>query len=522
MHTRRTKRNTQHLHVNVPTKEIKPIESTASSVHEEEGKLLIPWLLFTPTAGDIIWLHRSPWQRGRQTASSSAMVILRLAPSFSLVRRPTTVSMQHSDLNTQRKRWRQPHVFLDTMDTTLCQSHKDSPLFPPLNQSVLAIICDDEPGTKLYPLTKRRSKSAIPVSAHYRIIDFVLGKDGFVEVLTTYQSAEDLSWFKGNADAVRRWLWLLEEHQVKDFLVLPGHHLYEMDYRKLIKAHRDNRADITIAMANNDRNYDASHDFLLHTSKNQFHGLMLAPASVHSPSAAVTTTTKYPVSNAENMGIYVIRRDILIELLQEQLPKANDFGTEVLQGAIALGMKVHAYMFDGHWNDLRNIEAFYQVNIESITRSMSTNFHGRHPAIYTLPNYLPPTTISNALIKDSIIGDGCLLNRCKISNSVIGTRTYVGDDAVIKKSVVMGSDIYEADVSWNTTKMQRSEIPVGIGEKAHVQNAIIDKNARIGKNVKIVNKDGVQECDREASGYIISGGIVVVLKNAVIPDDSIL
>uniref|UniRef100_A0A804IF45 Nucleotidyl transferase domain-containing protein n=1 Tax=Musa acuminata subsp. malaccensis TaxID=214687 RepID=A0A804IF45_MUSAM len=450
------------------------------------------------------------------------MVILRLAPSFSLVRRPTTVSMQHSDLNTQRKRWRQPHVFLDTMDTTLCQSHKDSPLFPPLNQSVLAIICDDEPGTKLYPLTKRRSKSAIPVSAHYRIIDFVLGKDGFVEVLTTYQSAEDLSWFKGNADAVRRWLWLLEEHQVKDFLVLPGHHLYEMDYRKLIKAHRDNRADITIAMANNDRNYDASHDFLLHTSKNQFHGLMLAPASVHSPSAAVTTTTKYPVSNAENMGIYVIRRDILIELLQEQLPKANDFGTEVLQGAIALGMKVHAYMFDGHWNDLRNIEAFYQVNIESITRSMSTNFHGRHPAIYTLPNYLPPTTISNALIKDSIIGDGCLLNRCKISNSVIGTRTYVGDDAVIKKSVVMGSDIYEADVSWNTTKMQRSEIPVGIGEKAHVQNAIIDKNARIGKNVKIVNKDGVQECDREASGYIISGGIVVVLKNAVIPDDSIL
>ncbi|RZR92361.1 hypothetical protein BHM03_00020645 [Ensete ventricosum] len=190
-------------------------------------------------------------------------------------------------------------------------------------QSVLAIICDDEPGTKLYPLTKRRSKSALPVSAHYRIIDFVvsncinsditkmyaltqfnstslnshisraysdvkLGKDGFVEVLTTYQSAEDLSWFKGNADAVRRWLWLLEEHQVKDFLVLPGHHLYEMDYRELIKAHRDNRADITIAMAKNDRNYDASHDFLLHTSKNQFHGLMLAPDSVHSPSGAVS------------------------------------------------------------------------------------------------------------------------------------------------------------------------------------------------------------------------------------------
>ncbi|XP_065006690.1 inactive glucose-1-phosphate adenylyltransferase small subunit 2, chloroplastic-like isoform X1 [Musa acuminata AAA Group] len=373
----------------------------------------------------------------------------------------------------------------------------------------------------MYALTQFNSTSLNShISRAYS--DVKLGKDGFVEVLTTYQSAEDLSWFKGNADAVRRWLWLLEEHQVKDFLVLPGHHLYEMDYRKLIKAHRDNRADITIAMANNDRNYDASHDFLLHTSKNQFHGLMLAPASVHSPSAAVTTTTKYPVSNAENMGIYVIRRDILIELLQEQLPKANDFGTEVLQGAIALGMKVHAYMFDGHWNDLRNIEAFYQVNIESITRSMSTNFHGRHPAIYTLPNYLPPTTISNALIKDSIIGDGCLLNRCKISNSVIGTRTYVGDDAVIKKSVVMGSDIYEADVSWNMTKMQRSEIPVGIGEKAHVQNAIIDKNARIGKNVKIVNKDGVQECDREASGYIISGGIVVVLKNAVIPDDSIL
>ncbi|WOL03636.1 inactive glucose-1-phosphate adenylyltransferase [Canna indica] len=489
----------------------------------------------------------------------------------SLLPWPNSVLMQHSDLKYQRTRLKQSHIFLDTMESNLYQSQKELPLFPPLNQarrfhafvvenplqSVLAIICDDDPGTKLYPLTKRRSKSALPVAAHYRIVDFVvsncinsditkiyaltqfnstsinshmsraysdagLGKDGFVEVLTTFQSTEGLDWFKGNADAIRRWLWLLEEHRVKDFLVLPGHHLTEMDYGKLMKAHRDSGADITIAIANRSRDYDTCLNFLVHNRKNHFQELKLTPDSVQNQSAVVTTASEYQNSNAENMGIYVIRRDILIKLLKKELPEAYDFGTEVIQGAISLGMKVHAYMFGGHWDDLRSLEAFYQANMESITRPSSINFHDRQPAIYTLPSNLPPTTISNGVIKNSIIGDGCLLNRCKISDSVIGKRTHVGDGAVIEKSVVMGSDIYQADEQRNIARMQGSIIPVGIGEKAHIQNAIVDENARIGKNVRIVNRYGVQECDREALGYIISGGIVVILKNAIIPDDTIL
>ncbi|XP_020532039.1 glucose-1-phosphate adenylyltransferase small subunit, chloroplastic/amyloplastic [Amborella trichopoda] len=397
-----------------------------------------------------------------------------------------------------------------------------------LTAGVSAIVLGDSIESQLYPLTKRRTKGAIPFAANYRLIDVVfsncinsnlrriyvltqfnstslsshvsraystmasvLGEE-YVEVLSPYQSAKDFhSWFQGNADAVRQWLWVLEEHPVKEFLILPGHHLYQMDYRRLLQAHRNNNAHITMATSANSTQVGNSKQI---NGKGQ----------------------------GESMGIYVFDKDLMRKLLLDYFPKANDFSSEVIPGAISLGMKVETYMHDGYWEDIGNIEAFYQANMEITkkTRAGSIFCNGETP-VYTLLKYLPPSRISCAQISDSIVGDGCILKDCKIHGSIIGMRSRVENGAVVEDSVLMGADVFEIDDEKRGI-MGKHGIPIGIGRESHVRKAIVDKNARIGKNVKIINVDNVQEADREAYGYFISGGIIVIMRGAVIPDKSII
>ncbi|KAL9377374.1 hypothetical protein Peur_028709 [Populus x canadensis] len=432
--------------------------------------------------------------------------------------------------------------------------------FSPVNQSVAAIVFGDGSESRLYPLTKRRSEGAIPLGAKYRIVDAVisncinsninkiyaltqynstylnshlsraysglgLGKDGFVEVIAAYQSLEEQGWFQGTADAIRRCLWVLEEHQVSEFLVLPGHHLYRMDYQKLVEVHRRSQADITIAALNSTRDQDPGFGTLKVNSLNEvaeFHVKserepMIVPSAQSSQAFNDNAYRKL-----SSMGIYLVNRDIMTKLLNEYFPQANEFGTEVIPGAISIGMKVQAYAFDGYWEDMSSISAFYQANMECIKGlNMGYNFYDKDAPLYTMPRYLPPSTIIDAVITDSVVGDGCILNRCKIKGTVLGMRTTIGEKAIIEDSVIMGSDIYQKDYIQRSSK-EGMAVPIGIGDETHIKKAIIDKNARIGRNVMIINKDNVQESNREANGYIISGGIVVVLESAVIPDGSIL
>ncbi|KDP29541.1 hypothetical protein JCGZ_19254 [Jatropha curcas] len=446
---------------------------------------------------------------------------------------------------------------------SLFMSNSQQPQYPmsppPLtNQSVAAIVFGDGSESRLYPLTKRRSEGAIPLAANYRLIDSVvsncinsninkiyaitqfnstslnshlsraynglgLGKEGFVQVIAAYQSPEDQGWFQGTADAMRRCLWVMEEFPVSEFLILPGHHLYKMDYQKLIEAHRSSQADITIAALGYIREPDPGFGLLTVNSQNE-----VAEFSFNSEKeprtviSAVKSSRKLNISNYgkfSSMGIYLVNREIMTKLLNNYFPDRNDFGTEVIPGAISAGLKVQAYQFDGYWEDLRSISAFYEANMECIKRSnMGYNFCDRESPLYTMPRYLPPTTISDAEITDSVIGDGCILNRCKIKGTIVGMRTKIGDGVIIEDSVIMGSDIYQKDY----IQKNGMHIPIGIGDEAQIRKAVIDKNARIGRNVMIINKDNVQESNREANGYIISDGIVVVLQNAVISDGSIL
>ncbi|XXG44604.1 hypothetical protein AAC387_Pa01g4359 [Persea americana] len=449
--------------------------------------------------------------------------------------------------------------------TGLCMSNarkseSQLPLYPPLDKSVAAVVFGDGSESGLYPLTKRRSEGAIPIGANYRLIDIVvsncinsnitkiyaltqlnstslnshlarayssngLGKDGFVEVLAADQSYEDQDWFQGSADAIRRFLCILEEHPVMDFLVLPGHHLYRMDYQKLIQAHRDNNADITIAVSCATRNQNASFGFAKVDSQNQVLELKekLKTMEQKPMKEKGSSKLKQDVHYLGSMGIYVIKRDVMMKLLTEYFPKANDFLSEVIAGAISMGMKVQSYTYDGYWEDMGSIEAFYQANIESTRKKSSAfNFYDRHAPLYTLPRYLPPTMVSDAVITESVIGDGCVFDTCKIDGSVIGMRTRIRDGAVVEDSVVMGSDIYQVDDVQSRMAEHGNDIPIGIGEQSYIRKAIIDKNARIGKNVRIMNADCVKEGSREDYGYFISGGIVIVHRNAVIPDGSIL
>ncbi|XP_031390884.1 inactive glucose-1-phosphate adenylyltransferase small subunit 2, chloroplastic [Punica granatum] len=434
-----------------------------------------------------------------------------------------------------------------------------SPPFPHMSQSVAAIIFGDgssESRRHLYPLTKRRSEGAIPIGANYRLIDAVvsncinsnitkiyaitqfnstslnshlsraysgvgLGKDGFVEVVAAYQSPENQAWFQGNADAVRRCLWMLGEYPVNEFLILPGHHLYKMEYQRLVEAHRKANADITIVALTADR---------ARARRSGFGTLKLDPKNTV---LKINCKEVESFENSEDVkcsaflstGIYLIRRDVMIKLLKECFPDENEIGEVVIQGAISLGMKVQAYLFDGYWEDMTSIGVFYRANMENTRKSNARfNFYDRDSPVYTLPRCLPPSIMSDSVITDSVIGDGCILNSCEIKRSVIGMRTRVEDGAMVDDSVIMGSDTYEWDVQRNSIngKSCAGVPPIGIGANTHIWKSIVDKNARIGKNVTIINRDSVQEGDREAEGYVIKDGIVVVLRGAVIPDGSIL
>ncbi|KAK4387865.1 Inactive glucose-1-phosphate adenylyltransferase small subunit, chloroplastic [Sesamum angolense] len=438
-----------------------------------------------------------------------------------------------------------PSLFIKNSQQPECSNS----LFPPANQSVAAIVFGDGSShSRLYPLTKRRSEAAIPIAGNYRLIDSVvsncinsditkiyaltqfnstslnshlaraysgarLSKEGFVEVIAAYQSPEDNGWFQGTADAIRRCLWCWK-YPFVEFLVLPGHHLYKMDYQRLVDAHRQSKADITVSVFSRTKDEDFGFGIFKLNAENQVLEFRENPGTnAVLKSISVENLANFDENvnyNFPSMGIYVINRDIMIKLLTEHFPTATDLKSQVIPGAISLGMKVHAYQFDGYWEDMGSIAAYYRANMETIRRTNKAyNFYDRASPMYTLPRHLPPSLVTDAVITDSVIGDGCILCKCRIRGTVVGMRTRIGDDAVIEES----NGVSEGEATG---------IPVGIGEGSHIRKAIIDKNARIGKNVMIVNKDSVQEGNMEANGYIISGGIVVVIRSAVIPDGSIL
>jgi glucose-1-phosphate adenylyltransferase len=428
-------------------------------------------------------------------------------------------------------------------------------------KKVLAIILGGGAGTRLYPLTKMRAKPAVPVAGKYRLIDipvsncinseifkiYVLTQfnsaslnrhiartynftgfnEGFVEVLAAQQTPENPNWFQGTADAVRQYLWLLNEWDADEYLILSGDHLYRMDYRQFIQRHRETGADITLSVIPIDKSrasdfglmkIDQSGRVIDFSEKPKGDELdrMQVDTSVLGLSPEQAKLQPYIAS----MGIYVFKKDVLIKLLKESL-QSTDFGKEIIPDA-SKDYNVQAYLFDDYWEDIGTIEAFYHANLALTKQPLPPfSFYDEKAPIYTRPRYLPPSKLLSCHVTESIIGEGCILKDCRIQHSVLGVRSRIEAGCVIEESLLMGADFYQPFVE-RQCNLEKGDIPVGIGTDTIIRRAIIDKNACIGHDVKIINKDNVQEAERENQGFYIRSGIVVVLKGAVIADGTII
>ncbi len=428
---------------------------------------------------------------------------------------------------------------------------------------VLAIILGGGAGTRLYPLTKQRAKPAVSLAGKYRLIDIPMSNcinseinkiyvmtqfnsaslnrhisqtynfssfsDGFAEVLAAQQTPENPNWFQGTADAVRQYLWMLSEwRDVDEFLILSGDHLYRMDYSTFVERHRSTNADITLSVLPIDAYRAPSFGLMkIDESSGRVVDFSEKPQGEELERMKVDTTTLglTPEEAQEkpfiaSMGIYVFKKDVLIDLLKNS-PDSTDFGKEIIPSS-AKDYNVQAYLFNDYWEDIGTIEAFYEANL-ALTRQPQPpfSFYDEKAPIYTRSRYLPPTKQLDCHVTESMIAEGCIIKNCHINRSVLGVRSRVESGCTLDNTLVMGADYYQPFAE-RASGQGDMAIPMGIGENTKISRAIIDKNAHIGRNVKIVNKDNVEESNREEDGFYIRSGIVVVLKNAVIPDDMII
>lgn len=423
------------------------------------------------------------------------------------------------------------------------------------NDNVVAVILGGGAGSRLFPLTRERSKPAVPLGGKYRLIDvpvsncinsnvsqiFVLTQynsaslnrhisqtyrfssfsTGFVEILAAEQRRDSPDWFQGTADAVRQILPHLRDWRIRNLLILSGDHLYRMDYRKFLARHEETNADVTISVLPA-KAEEAPGFGLLKTDANGAVVEFREKPKGESLEAMRVDTTAFGLSDEEaqrrpflaSMGIYVFNYEKLIELLAED-SAAVDFGGEVIPAAIK-HCNVQAHLFNDYWEDIGTIRAFYEANLDLAAPLPKFNFFNTQAPIYTRSRHLPPSKLHGCDIDNSMVAEGCILSGVYARNSIIGLRSRIDLGVRLESSIVMGSDFFEtleemeANIEGGTPHM-------GIGPNTHIRKAIIDKNVRIGRDVKLLNLTALQEFDSPDGNYYIRDGIILVPKNATIP-----
>lgn len=422
--------------------------------------------------------------------------------------------------------------------------------------NVVAVILGGGAGSRLFPLTRERSKPAVPLGGKYRLIDvpvsncinssitqiFVLTQynsaslnrhisqtyrfssfsDGFVEILAAEQRNDSPDWFQGTADAVRQILPHLKNWRIKTLLILSGDHLYRMDYRKFLDRHFETNADVTISVVPAKRE-EAEEFGLLKTDavgrivefSEKPKGEALEAMRVDTTQFGLTAEESEQRPFLASMGIYVFNYEKLVELLNAD-EAAMDFGGEVIPSAIDK-YNVQAHLFEGYWEDIGTIRAFYEANLDLASPLPKFNFFDTADPIYTRSRHLPPSKLHGCDIDNTMVSEGCILNGIHARNSIIGLRSRIDAGVRIENSIIMGSDYFES-IEEISSDLHNGIPHLGIGQDTLIRRAIIDKNVRIGNNVKLLNLGGIDRFDDEASRFYIRDGIIIVPKGAVIPD----
>jgi len=426
--------------------------------------------------------------------------------------------------------------------------------------NLLAVILGGGAGSRLFPLTRDRSKPAVPLGGKYRLVDvpisncinsdvirmFVLTQynsaslnrhiattyrfspfaDGFVEILAAEQTPESGQWFQGTADAVRQVLPHIRDWRIDTLLILSGDHLYRMDYRKFLARHYETNADITISVipivpdsASEFGLLKTDNDGRIIEFREKPKGEDLEKMRVDTTSLGLTAEEASERPYLASMGIYVFKYDRLEEVLKEDSTRL-DFGKEVIPGSIHK-YNVQAYLFNDYWEDIGTIAAFYKANLDMTTALPPFNLFDAEAPMLTRSRYLPPSKIDNCEIRDSIVSDGCIINGAKISNSVIGLRSRIGGGAQIEASYMMGADYYQT-LEDMQTDLAAGMPWIGVGKGSIIRRAIVDKNARIGANVRLLNEAGVEHFDGPNGNYYVRDRIIIVPKNGLIPDGTVV
>ncbi len=423
-------------------------------------------------------------------------------------------------------------------------------------ENVIAVILGGGAGSRLFPLTKERAKPAVPLGGKYRLIDvpisncinsnvmqiFVLTQynsaslnrhisrtyrfssfsTGFVEVLAAEQTKDNPEWFQGTADAVRQMLPHIRDWRVKTVLILSGDHLYRMDYRKFLERHYETNADVTVSVIPANPQ-DAEGFGLLKTDadgrivefKEKPKGEDLEAMRVDTTQFGLTAEESASRPFLASMGIYVFDYQKLVELLDED-PTRFDFGGEIIPSAIEK-LNVQAHLFNSYWEDIGTIRAFYQANLDLASPLPKFDFFNNDDPIYTRSRYLPPSKVHGSDVDNSMISEGCILNGVYARNSIIGLRSRIDEGTRIENSIVMGADFFESLEELKRNAAQNKP-HVGIGKNVILNRAIIDKNARIGNNVRLVNQHNVETADDDNGSWFIRDGIIIIPKNAIIAD----
>lgn len=423
-------------------------------------------------------------------------------------------------------------------------------------RNIITLVLGGGKGTRLYPLTKLRSKPAVPLAGKYRLIDipisnclnsglnqiyvltqfnsaslnrhinqaykFDLFGGGFVEVLAAQQTNEGEQWYQGTADAVRQNLRSIQGPGVDYVLILSGDQLYRMDFEKMLRTHVDAKAQVTIAALPVESRTASSFGIIRLDDSGRVVGFLEKPKTEADLSLVRTDPAwidalGIPAHGRDclaSMGIYLFNRDTLVELLEKTNYK--DFGKEIFPAAIRT-RHVQAFLYDGYWEDIGTIRAFYEANLLLASHNPPFELICPDSPIYSRLRFLPPTQFKGVSVANAIIADGCRIGEGSvIDNSIIGVRSQIGRNVTIRNSILMGADNFQTSGEVAADRAA-GRLPIGIGDGTRIEGAIVDKNCRVGAGVRICNEAGVDQSP-EVDGTMIADGIIIVIKDAALPD----